>query len=118
MDTVRYNKYEDAVKHVKRIKGFYKHVITYVIINIIILIIKRKAIYFVVNNTTNIDQGFEDWMHINIWSTPVIWGIILIIHGLYVYRFKFSFFRNWEERKIKEFMNDDSDGHSNNKGWE
>jgi len=108
MENTKYNKYEKAVKHVKKIKGFYKHVLIYFIINIILIGIKRIPILYVVNDNQNADQVFLDWMDVNIWSTPILWGIALLIHGLYVYRFKFPFFRSWEERKIKELMEKES----------
>ena len=116
MENTKYNKYEKAVKHVKKIKGFHKHVLIYFIINIILIGIKRIPILYVVNDNQNADQVFLDWMDINFWSTPILWGIGLIIHGLYVYRFKFSFFRTWEERKIKEFMKEESSKESSK--WE
>jgi hypothetical protein len=116
MEDLKYNKYNEAVKHVKKIRGFHRHVIVYIVINIVIIALGWKLAQFVLNKTPNPEQGFVDWMHINIWSTPVLWGIGLLIHGLYVYRFKFSFFKKWEERKIKEFMKEDSS--IENSKWE
>ena len=116
METEKYNKYEEALKHVEKIRGFHRHVIAYFIFNIIIVTLGWKLANFVLSTTPNHDKGFIDWMHINVWGTPVLWGIGLLIHGLYVYRFKFSFFKRWEERKIKELMNEDS-AKENNK-WE
>jgi hypothetical protein len=106
MESVKYNKYEDALKHVKKIKSFHRHVVVYFIFNIVIVALWWKLAQFVLNTTPNPEKGFIDWMYINVWSTPVLWGIGLLIHGLYVYRFKFSFFRTWEERKIREFMDE------------
>jgi hypothetical protein len=116
MENTKYNKYEQAVKHVKKIRGFHRHVLIYFIINIILIVIKRIPILYVSIDNQNADQGFIDWIDINIWSTPILWGIGLLIHGLYVYRFKFSFSRTWEERKIKEFMKEDSS--EENSKWE
>ncbi len=116
MENTKYTKYEEALKHVKKIRGFHKHVLVYFIINIILLVLKRKAIIFVLNETTIDDPGFLHWMNVEIIGTPILWGIGLLIHGLYVYRHKFSFFKGWEERKIKELMNKDSE--IENKKWE
>ena len=116
MENTKNNKYEEALKHVKKIRGFHRHVIVYFIINIILLFIKRKAILQIFNETTIDDPGFIYWMNVDIIGTPILWGIGLLIHGLYVYRFKFSFFKGWEERKIKELMNKDSEIESNK--WE
>ena len=117
MANVKYNKYEEALKHVKRIKGFYKHIITYIIFNIILFIIKWRAVDYVLNNTAYAEKGLIDWMYVDIFSTPVIWGIILLIHGLYVYRYKFTFFKKWEYRKIKEYMDQEEKDVTKNKNW-
>ena len=107
MEDVKFNKYENAVKHVKKIKGFHRHVLIYFIINIVLIALAWKLTQFVLDTTPNPEKGFIDWMYINVWGTPVLWGIGLLIHGLYVYRFKFSFFKAWEERKIREIMDQD-----------
>ena len=116
MKDVQYNKYQDALKHVKKIKDFHRHVVVYFIFNIVIVALGWKLAQYVLSTTPNPDEGFINWMYINVWSTPALWGIGLLIHGLYVYRFKFSFFRAWEERKIKEFMKEDSS--VENSKWE
>jgi hypothetical protein len=46
------------------------------------------------------------WAH---FTTPFFWGIGLLFHGLYVFQFKAGFFKKWEERKIREFMERDSE---------
>jgi hypothetical protein len=116
MENTKYNKYEQAVKHVKKIRGFHRHVLIYFIINIILFGIKQIPVIHVLYENQNTDQAFIDWIDVNIWGTPILWGIGLLIHGLYVYRFKFSFFRAWEERKIKEFMTEDNSKESSK--WE
>jgi len=107
METKKFTKYEEALKHVEKIRGFHRHVIVYFIFNIIIVVLGYKFANFVLDTTPNHEKGFVDWIHINVWSTPVLWGIGLLIHGLYVYRFKVSFFKGWEERKIKELMSEE-----------
>ena len=116
MENTKYNKYEQAVKHVKKIRGFHRHVLIYFIINIILFGIKQIPVIRILYENKDTNQAFIDWIDINIWGTPILWGIGLLIHGLYVYRFKFSFFRAWEERKIKEFMTEDNS--MENSKWE
>ena len=49
-------------------------------------------------------------------TTPFFWGIGLLFHGLNVFKHNFHFFKDWEERKIKEFMEkEEEDQKSNNK---
>lgn len=80
--------YERAKKRVKRIKGFYIHVLVYVLVNVMILVLKY------------LKHGkieFHDW-------GIGLWGIGLIIHGLSVFLPNFILGSNWEERKIREIM--------------
>ena len=60
-------------------------------------------------------------MKINVFgylSTPFFWGIGLFFHGLYVFQHKFNFFRQWEERKIKEYMEKDEEEFKNTTKWD
>ncbi|WP_103865430.1 2TM domain-containing protein [Aquimarina sp. I32.4] len=100
------NRYNKAKKRVEDEKRFYNHLIVYIIINIVI---------FVVNMGTDritTDQNFTEWLDWNLFITPVLWGIGLAIHGLRTFR-KNAFFsktifsKEWEERKIKELMDED-----------
>ena len=47
-------------------------------------------------------MGFLNWLHINLNLVPILWGIGLFIQYLYVHRFELTFFKNWEEKKIKK----------------
>lgn len=71
--------YRKAKERVNEIKSFYNHLIVYVVINVIF-------IYFVGKN----------WL----WVTA-FWGIGLVFQ--YVRTFLFS--KDWEERKIKDYIN-------------
>jgi len=85
-------RYQQALKRVKRIKGFYTHAIVYVIINIAILFSK-----------INLAAG-----HWNIglmdFSTAFLWGVGLLAHGLSVFLPSFMMGKDWEARKIQELM--------------
>jgi hypothetical protein len=50
------------------------------------------------------DEGFIDWLNWNTYLLPLIWALVIAIHGIRVYRRKFKIFRGWEERKIKELI--------------
>lgn len=95
-------KYQEALKRVKKIKGFYTHLVVYVVINIAILI---------ANYPKNInDETFWRW---ETFSTPLFWGIGLAAHALTVFLPSVLLGKNWEERKINELMEKEK----NNK-WE
>lgn len=95
-------KYQDALKRVKRIKGFYTHAIVYVVINIMIVIV----------NVQGLKEG-ETYFQFHNFFTLFFWGIGLLAHGLSVFLPGMILGSNWEERKIRELM----DKEKNNK-WE
>lgn len=91
-------KFKDAKKRVDEIKGFYTHLIVYILVNLFLFI----------GATGLFENGFFDRMpDWGMLTTPFFWGIGLAFHGLYVFQFKSGFFKRWEERKIKEFMERD-----------
>lgn len=93
MNTQDEIKYQEALKRVKKIKGFYTHAIVFVIINILILIL----------NFQNLDEG-ETYFQFKNFTTVFFWGIGLAAHGLSVFAPNWIMGQNWEERKIKELM--------------
>lgn len=95
----RYQKEEriaSAKKRVKRIKGFYSHLLVYVVINIMIVII----------NIQDLGPG-ESYFQYENFFTLFFWGIGLAVHGLSVFLPDFLLGQKWEERKIKELMDRD-----------
>jgi hypothetical protein len=86
-------KYQEALKRVKKIKGFYTHALVYVIINLMIVIV----------NIQNLDLG-ESYFQYQNFSTAFFWGIGLTAHGFSVFVPQWFLGNNWEERKIKELM--------------
>ena len=95
-------KYYEALKRVKRIKGFYTHALVYVVINLM----------FVVINYQNLGEG-ESYFQWHNFITAFFWGIGLLAHGLSVFLPGMILGSDWEERKIKELM-----GKEKNNKWE
>lgn len=85
--------YDNALKRVKKIKGFYTHGTVYIVINIMIIVL----------NTQNLkpDESYFQWKN---FATALFWGIGLASHGLSVFLPPVFLGRDWEERKIKELM--------------
>ena len=108
MENYNEEKYKRAKKRVKDEKDFYTHLTVYITINLILIII----------NLGVFQSGFTD-IKIPKWpmfTTPFFWGIGLLFHGLHVFQYKSRIFKDWEERKIKEFMEkEEEDLKSNNK---
>lgn len=86
-------KLERARKKVKSIKGFYKHLTVYLIVNI--ALIALKAI--------QLEPGEPFW-HWGTFSTAFFWGLGLLFHGFGVFGTELFLGAGWEERKIKEIM--------------
>lgn len=95
-------KYHEALKRVKRIKGFYTHAMVYVVVNIMIVII----------NIQDLEPG-ESYFQWHNFITLFFWGIGLLSHGLSVFLPTMILGQNWEERKIKELMENEK-----NSKWE
>jgi len=95
MDSKPFNneRIEHARKQVKRIKGFYTHLLIYIIVNLV----------FVFINIQNLDPG-ESYFQLRNFITLGTWGIAIIIHAISVFLPNFAFGSAWEQRKIKEYM--------------
>lgn len=100
-----------AQKKVENIKNFYKHLKVYVIVNIILVFFIYRSLDFFGENTVQ-DSGFNDWFVWNVFGTPILWGIGLSAHALYVFWFqskslkelKPKFIKDWEERQIAKYI--------------
>ena len=87
------DRYERAKKRVKKIKGFYSHLLVYVVINLIIVVINIQKL--------GPDESYFEWRN---FFTLFFWGIGLFAHGLSVFMPSMILGKNWEEKKIKELM--------------
>lgn len=88
--------YELAAKKVKKLKGFYTHLLVYILVNIFIVVV----------NFQNLKSG-ESYFQYKNFTTAFFWGIGLMAHGFSVFVPHFLFGNKWEERKIREFMDKD-----------
>ncbi|MDI1317320.1 2TM domain-containing protein [Flavobacterium sp.] len=86
-------KYKEALKRVKKIKGFYTHLLVYIVINASLLIVKYQNL--------DVGENFWRWQNLN---TLFFWGIGLIAHGLSVFLPVLMLGKDWEQRKIKQLM--------------
>ncbi len=85
--------YENALKRVKKVKGFYTHLIVYVVINIMIIIV----------NIQNLDKE-DSYFQLENFFTAFFWGIGLLSHALSVFGPNLFLGKDWEDKKIKEVM--------------
>ncbi|MDT0607103.1 2TM domain-containing protein [Croceitalea rosinachiae] len=91
MDTINEYKYNRAKKRVKCIKGFYGNLIAYLIVISVLAYINYRTTSFL-------------W----VLFPAVGWGFGLIANGLHAFGYNPIFGKDWEERKIKELMNNDN----------
>lgn len=81
-------RYQNAQKRVKEIRGFYAHLISYVAVNIVLIIF----------NVLYHELGYMK-IKVNQFYSLIIWGIIVLIHAGFVFVGK-----DWEQRKIRKLM--------------
>jgi len=105
MKKVSLTKLERAKKRVAAIKGFYNHLVAYLVINLAIILFKETVVVSVLSKEALGSPEFLNWIDWNVYGTPILWGIGLAIHGLVVFSSRPKFIKNWEQKKIQEFMN-------------
>jgi len=92
------DRYYLAKKKVESIKGFYGNLVAYIIVN---------AVLIFINLYTSPKHLWFYW--------PLLWwGVGVLFHGLKVFEVFPSMGKDWEERKIKEFMEKEKE---NNNKW-
>lgn len=109
MENLDETKYARAKKKMEEIKGFYWHLTIYLVINILLLIWNSglfKGEFLYLGNLSLVSL-----------TTPFFWGIGLLCHGLYVFQNKLGFLKDWEDRKIKEYMKKDEDEFMKSSKW-
>lgn len=90
---IDFERYQKAKKQVQEVKGFYSHLASYIVIMIVIVYINLKYTPEIL------------WF---IWSM-LGWGIGLFFHAMKVFNFFPFFNKDWESRKIKQFMEEEKD---------
>lgn len=92
--------YLQAKRKVEILKSFYQHLVVFILINAGVIL--WSANFF---NGKEID--FSRW---EIYFPTIMWGIGLFFHALYALfelYLKNNFLKQWEENKIREFMEND-----------
>lgn len=81
--------YQAALKHVEKLKNFYKHLASYVIFNILFLIINILS------------TPKQLWFY---WIT-IFWGVGIATQAASLFWQSPKFGKKWEERKVQEYLN-------------
>jgi len=81
--------YERARNRVHELRGFYSNLVTYIIVNVFLIII---------NLATNPHKLWFYWV-------TIFWGIAVLIHASKTFVLRGKFLGSeWEEKKIREIM--------------
>lgn len=89
-------KYQRAKARVEELKGFYTHLLSYLVVNAALVGLNLFQIFT--------EPGARWWM-----TWPLLgWGIGLGAHAFSVFGVRGFLGREWEERKIRELMERDS----------
>lgn len=99
LDRTQEERYDIAFKRVKKMKGFYVHLIVYVLVNI--GLIAMRARHF-----DSLDSNFWSWQTLN---TAFFWGIGLVAHGASVFGKDLFLGKDWEKRKMEEFLKEEDE---------
>ena len=95
------SKYRRAMARVDKLRGFYNHFIVYVIVNVVISIFK------VVRNIEQGETYAEAIFDLNTFIVWLFWGIGLAMHAFSVFGLPMILGKDWEQRKIDDFMKND-----------
>lgn len=98
------DKLERAKKRVKELKGFYDHLKGYIIANLILFLAAKAILKFLADEGHIVAANALEWMNLNMILTPGLWGIGLLIHGIIVFRYKFTPLKKWEDRQIQKYL--------------
>lgn len=90
-----------AKKQVKELKGFYIHLIVYLIINIFIT---STTIMARMNRGETFEEAFFNFAS---FSTALFWGIGLVFHAAKVFNYNPFFSKDWEQRQINKYVEED-----------
>ena len=103
-DYIKEKQYAKAKKRVQDIKGFYSHLVVYVVIN---LFISGFILYGLTKeNKLDLPEAVTEFGVYSVW---LFWGIGLFFHWLGVFGFTNILGKKWEEKKIKEIMDQDNE---------
>ena len=93
-------RYVLARKRVEKISKFYKHLASYIVVNIFL-----TAIFIVgdMNDGDTFNEAFTNYHNYKIW---LYWGIGIAFQALNTFGLNLFMSKDWEERKIKKYMDE------------
>lgn len=92
--------YLRARKRLDEIKKFYRHLFIYVVINLLISGLKIRGYM------QDGDTFMEALNTFDVYVVWLVWGFFVIVQAVRTFKTNVFLGADWEERKIKEFMNE------------
>ena len=97
MQPKTHTKYELAKARVIKIKAFYTHFVTYIVIMGVLFIFNVGLLDAMIPTETN--ANLRRWIDLNIIFCAIGWGVAVSIHALSVFVKSNKIVRRWEEKK-------------------
>ena len=101
MKSKREISYQRALERVDRLRSFYYHAGVYLVVNMVI------SVYKVLRNLNYGESFSEAFFDLGTFIVWLLWGIGLALHAFSVFGLPMLLGRDWESRKIDEYMNED-----------
>ncbi|MEZ4808925.1 MAG: 2TM domain-containing protein [Allomuricauda sp.] len=95
--------YKKATDRVKQLKGFYRHIKVFIVVNALLYLIKSGVLRPILPDGFPSEHYYFDWIDLNL----VIWLFILAVHAVILFRNKLPFLKNWETRQIQKYLDEE-----------
>lgn len=102
MDYSENIKLRKAQKKVEILKGFYSHLLVYIVVNMALFVVRGHVLEFFQSESP--DKNFIEWVDWNILIVPIFWGIGILFHAAKAFQYKLKFIKNWEEKQMEKFL--------------
>ncbi|WP_273567328.1 2TM domain-containing protein [Maribacter halichondriae] len=96
-----------AKKRVAEIRGFYNHLAVYLVVNVVLFLLRDQMTFILLSKRVFGNPGFLENINWDVYGTPIVWGLALLIHAISVFGKPYVLGRNWEERQIQKYLEKD-----------
>jgi hypothetical protein len=93
-------RYQRAKKRTDQLRKFYKHLVTYIIVNLFI------SGYKILEYMDRGDSFEEAFLNLDTFIVWIVWGAFVALQAVRTFKPGIVMGADWEERKIREIMND------------
>ncbi len=101
-DHIEEQQYLQARKKVEKVSKFFKHLSVYIAVNLFLSAI------FIIGDIEDGDTFNEAFFNIYNYKIWFYWGIGLLFQAISTFGLPVIFNRNWEERKLKKYLEEEN----------